>query len=145
MVSFTIRRFLISAFKISSTHIWKKWSHAHPFIARTSSQLIRWVGSEGIGGRGTRNKKASNIDNHTFIQCWLLYMFWFYFTQSERANNLIKGTKWEMVGQLRKDIQDFKKSKNLDKVSNRYIIKFIKYTQYNWPLPPTHYVLCTLL
>lgn len=36
--------------------------------------------------------------------------------QSERANNVLKGSKWENVEQLRKDIRDFKKNNNVDKV-----------------------------
>ena len=31
---------------------------------------------------------------------------------------MYKGTKWEMVEQIRADIRDFKKGKNLDKVSS---------------------------
>ena len=36
--------------------------------------------------------------------------------QSDRADNLIKGTKLEQYEQIRRDIQDFKKSKNLDSI-----------------------------
>lgn len=36
--------------------------------------------------------------------------------QSDRADNLIKGTKLEQYEQIRRDIQDFKKNKNLDNI-----------------------------
>ncbi|TMW48393.1 hypothetical protein DOY81_006522 [Sarcophaga bullata] len=36
--------------------------------------------------------------------------------QLDRADNLIKGTKLEQYEQIRRDIQDFKKSKNLDSI-----------------------------
>eukprot|EP01097_Dermamoeba_algensis_P004849 TRINITY_DN3113_c0_g1_i1.p1 TRINITY_DN3113_c0_g1~~TRINITY_DN3113_c0_g1_i1.p1 ORF type:complete len:524 (-),score=107.93 TRINITY_DN3113_c0_g1_i1:43-1614(-) len=36
--------------------------------------------------------------------------------QSERANNVLKGSKWDNVEQLRKDIRDFKKNNHVDKV-----------------------------
>lgn len=36
--------------------------------------------------------------------------------QLDRADNLIKGTKFEQYEQIRRDIQDFKKGKNLDSV-----------------------------
>mmetsp|Transcript_14503 Transcript_14503/g.20459 ORF Transcript_14503/g.20459 Transcript_14503/m.20459 type:complete len:533 (+) Transcript_14503:110-1708(+) len=36
--------------------------------------------------------------------------------QSERADNVLKGTKQEQMDQLRKDIQEFKKTNDLDKV-----------------------------
>ncbi|KNC24206.1 Inositol-3-phosphate synthase [Lucilia cuprina] len=36
--------------------------------------------------------------------------------QLDRADNLIKGTKYEQYEQIRRDIQDFKNSKNLDSV-----------------------------
>lgn len=36
--------------------------------------------------------------------------------QLDRADNLIKGTKYEQYEQIRRDIQDFKSSKNLDSV-----------------------------
>ena len=37
--------------------------------------------------------------------------------QEERANNVLKGTKAEMMEQIRADIRDFKAAKKLDKVS----------------------------
>ncbi|XP_062504371.1 inositol-3-phosphate synthase 1-B-like [Corticium candelabrum] len=36
--------------------------------------------------------------------------------QKDRADNVLTGTKWEMLQQLRADIQDFKTTMNLDKV-----------------------------
>jgi myo-inositol-1-phosphate synthase len=36
--------------------------------------------------------------------------------QSDRANNVLQGTKQDNLDTIRKDIQDFKQSKNLDKV-----------------------------
>lgn len=36
--------------------------------------------------------------------------------QDDRADNILPGTKWEQLDQLRKDIRDFKNKKNLDKV-----------------------------
>merc|ERR1719431_718770 len=36
--------------------------------------------------------------------------------QSERADNVLPGTKWDHVQQIRADIRDFKEKKNLDKV-----------------------------
>lgn len=36
--------------------------------------------------------------------------------QADRANNLLKGTKWEMMEQVRADIRDFKKKEKLEKV-----------------------------
>ena len=36
--------------------------------------------------------------------------------QSERANNVISGSKWEHVEHIRNDIRDFKQKQNLDKV-----------------------------
>jgi len=36
--------------------------------------------------------------------------------QKDRANNLIHGTKWEMVEKIRQDIRDFKAKNGLDKV-----------------------------
>ncbi|XP_011403565.1 PREDICTED: inositol-3-phosphate synthase 1-A-like [Amphimedon queenslandica] len=36
--------------------------------------------------------------------------------QSDRADNVLSGTKWEMVTKIREDIKDFKQKKNLDKV-----------------------------
>ncbi|XP_072045037.1 inositol-3-phosphate synthase 1-A-like [Amphiura filiformis] len=36
--------------------------------------------------------------------------------QAERADNVMTGTKWEMVQKIRDDIRDFKTSKKLDKV-----------------------------
>jgi myo-inositol-1-phosphate synthase len=36
--------------------------------------------------------------------------------QGERADNVLKGTKWEMMEQVRSDIRDFRKQKGLDKV-----------------------------
>jgi len=36
--------------------------------------------------------------------------------QKDRANNLIKGTKWEMMEKLRQDIREFKDRQKLDKV-----------------------------
>lgn len=36
--------------------------------------------------------------------------------QSTRADNVISGTKWEQMEQIRKDIRDFKASANVDKV-----------------------------
>lgn len=38
--------------------------------------------------------------------------------QSDRADNVLSGTKWEMVTKVRDDIKDFKQKKNLDKVPN---------------------------
>ena len=38
--------------------------------------------------------------------------------QEERANNVLKGTKAEMMEQIRADVRDFKKTKKLDKVNN---------------------------
>ena len=39
-------------------------------------------------------------------------------SQSDRADNVLSGTKWEMVTKVREDIKDFKQKKNLDKVLN---------------------------
>ena len=39
-------------------------------------------------------------------------------SQSDRADNVLSGTKWEMVTKVREDIKDFKQKKNLDKVPN---------------------------
>ena len=36
--------------------------------------------------------------------------------QSERANNVISGSKWEHVEHIRNDIRDFKQKQKLDKV-----------------------------
>ena len=36
--------------------------------------------------------------------------------QRERADNVLTGTKWKMVQQLRADIRDFKDKNSLDKV-----------------------------
>ena len=36
--------------------------------------------------------------------------------QSDRADNVLKGTKAEMMKQIQKDIQDFRAKKRLDKV-----------------------------
>eukprot|EP00731_Ephydatia_muelleri_P025438 Em0017g521a len=36
--------------------------------------------------------------------------------QSDRADNVLKGTKWEMMEQIRADIRDFKATRKLDKV-----------------------------
>ena len=36
--------------------------------------------------------------------------------QAERADNLIPGTKWEHVQQIRNDIKDFKSRHDIDKV-----------------------------
>ena len=36
--------------------------------------------------------------------------------QSERADNVLSGSKWEHVERIRSDIRDFKSSQNLDKV-----------------------------
>ena len=36
--------------------------------------------------------------------------------QSDRADNVLSGTKQEMMQQIRNDIKDFKEKKNLDKV-----------------------------
>ena len=36
--------------------------------------------------------------------------------QAERANNVINGTKWEQLQQIRQDINDFKQKHSLDKV-----------------------------
>lgn len=36
--------------------------------------------------------------------------------QAERADNIIQGTKWNHLRQIRADIRDFKQSRNLDKV-----------------------------
>eukprot|EP01090_Pellita_catalonica_P004128 TRINITY_DN13971_c0_g1_i1.p1 TRINITY_DN13971_c0_g1~~TRINITY_DN13971_c0_g1_i1.p1 ORF type:complete len:515 (-),score=94.07 TRINITY_DN13971_c0_g1_i1:45-1589(-) len=36
--------------------------------------------------------------------------------QSERANNVLKGTKWEMMEELRKNMRDFKEENKLDKL-----------------------------
>jgi len=36
--------------------------------------------------------------------------------QSERANNVLRGSKWDNVEQLRKDIREFKQKNNVDKV-----------------------------
>ena len=36
--------------------------------------------------------------------------------QAERADNVIPGSKWEQLQQLRRDIRDFKAKKNLDKI-----------------------------
>ena len=36
--------------------------------------------------------------------------------QSDRADNVLKGTKAEMMKQIQKDIQDFRARKRLDKV-----------------------------
>ena len=45
--------------------------------------------------------------------------------QEERANNILKGTKVQMMEQIRADIRDFKTSKKLDKVSGKFIIIFM--------------------
>ena len=37
--------------------------------------------------------------------------------QEERANNILQGTKAEMMEQIRADIRDFKATKKLDKVN----------------------------
>ena len=36
--------------------------------------------------------------------------------QADRADNVLRGTKWEMVKHIQRDIKDFKKAKKLDKV-----------------------------
>ena len=36
--------------------------------------------------------------------------------QADRADNVLRGTKWEMVQNIRRDIKDFKTAKRLDKV-----------------------------
>jgi myo-inositol-1-phosphate synthase len=36
--------------------------------------------------------------------------------QADRVDNVLTGSKWEQLDQLRRDIRDFKKSKNLDKI-----------------------------
>ena len=36
--------------------------------------------------------------------------------QSDRADNVLSGTKQEMMQKIRNDIKDFKEKKNLDKV-----------------------------
>ena len=36
--------------------------------------------------------------------------------QADRADNVLRGTKWEMVQHIRRDIKDFKTTKRLDKV-----------------------------
>ena len=41
---------------------------------------------------------------------------WIAANQSDRADNLLKGTKQELVDQIRQNIRDFKRSRNLDKV-----------------------------
>ena len=45
--------------------------------------------------------------------------------QEERANNILQGTKAQMMEQIRADIRDFKTSKKLDKVSGKFIIIFM--------------------
>lgn len=36
--------------------------------------------------------------------------------QSERANNVLSGTKWEQMMKIRQDIQEFKETNEVDKV-----------------------------
>ena len=38
------------------------------------------------------------------------------FSQGERADNVLRGTKQDMMEQIRADIRDFKEKKSLDKV-----------------------------
>ena len=47
--------------------------------------------------------------------------------QADRANNVLSGTKKEMVEQVRADIRDFKAKQKLDKVEQKNTISIIKY------------------
>ena len=50
----------------------------------------------------------------SLINCFINQLF--LYSQSDRADNVLSGTKWEMVTKIREDIKDFKLKKNLDKV-----------------------------
>lgn len=58
------------------------------------------------------------------MTCIIVYLL----QQSDRADNILIGTKWEMVEQIRRDIRDFKQKKQLDKV-NRKLLYVIVYLQ----------------
>lgn len=51
--------------------------------------------------------------------------------QKERADNLLTGTLEDVVNQIRADIQDFKRKKNLDKVT-QFLVKLIFYYYYKY-------------
>lgn len=62
--------------------------------------------------------------------------------QEERANNVLKGTKAQMMEQIRADIRDFKANKNLDKVN--MIFTYYSYCIHVQQQFCLHYVLTML-
>nr|CAD7433431.1 unnamed protein product [Timema monikensis] len=74
--------------------------------AMTRAQVLDWGLQQQLKPHMEQFKPRASVFNPDFIAA----------NQNTRADNVVSGSKWEQVEQLRRDIRDFKTSHSLDKV-----------------------------
>ncbi|CAG2066860.1 unnamed protein product, partial [Timema podura] len=74
--------------------------------AMSRAQVLDWGLQQQLKPHMEQFKPRPSVFDPDFIAA----------NQNTRADNVLSGSKWEQVEQLRRDIRDFKTSRSLDKV-----------------------------